>query len=63
MPIIFMSAHYDISAREQGLRNGAIAFLHKPFEDHKLIELVRSALSRFTNKAKNHSNNENDNEQ
>lgn len=47
MPIIFMSAHGDISAIEQGLRAGAIAFLQKPFEDQDLIEKVNSALSRF----------------
>lgn len=47
MPVIFMSAHEDTSAREQGLRAGAIAFLQKPFEDQVLVEKVNSALSRF----------------
>ena len=47
MPIIFMSAHDDVSPREQGLKAGAIAFLKKPFEDHVLIEKVNLALSRF----------------
>ena len=49
MPIIFMSAHEDISAREQGLRAGAIAFIQKPFESRDIIELVKSTLSEFTN--------------
>jgi len=40
MPIIFMSAHEDISTREQGLNAGAIAFLQKPFDDHILIENI-----------------------
>ena len=40
MPIIFMSAHEDISTREQGLNAGAIAFLQKPFDDHILIEKI-----------------------
>jgi FixJ family two-component response regulator len=48
MPIIFISAHEDVSTREQGLRAGAIAFLKKPFEDQALIEKVNTALSRFT---------------
>ena len=48
MPVIFMSAHEDISTREQGLNSGAVAFLQKPFEDQVLIETVNSALSRFT---------------
>jgi len=47
MPIIFMSAHEDISTREQGLRAGAIAFLKKPFEDYVLIEKVDLALRGF----------------
>ena len=48
MPIIFISAHEDISSRKQGLRAGAIAFLKKPFEDQALIEKVNLAISRFT---------------
>ena len=47
MPIIFMSAHEDASAREQAMKAGAIAFLKKPFEDQILIEKVNSALSRI----------------
>lgn len=47
MPIIFISAHEDVSTREQALKAGAIAFLKKPFEDQILIEKVNSALSRF----------------
>jgi FixJ family two-component response regulator len=50
MPIIFISAHENISVYEQGLRAGAIAFLKKPFEDQVLIEKVISALNRFTDK-------------
>jgi FixJ family two-component response regulator len=42
-----MSAHEDISALEQGLRAGAIAFLMKPFEDELLVEKVNLALSKF----------------
>ena len=48
MPIIFMSAHEDISTREQGLGAGALAFLKKPFEDQALIENINLALSRFS---------------
>ena len=48
MPIIFISAHEDLSTREQGLRTGAIAFLKKPFEDQVLIEKINSVLSKFT---------------
>ena len=47
IPIIFISAHKDCRAREQGLDAGAVAFLQKPFEDQILIEAVHSALSQF----------------
>ena len=60
MPIILMSAHEDISSIEQGLRAGAIAFLQKPFEAIEIIDLVKSALSRFTNNNKNQGHNKND---
>jgi FixJ family two-component response regulator len=49
MPIIFISAHEDINAREQGLRAGVIAFLQKPFEDQMLLEAVYSALKKLQN--------------
>ena len=51
--IVFMSAHEDISTREQGLNTGAIAFLQKPFDDHILIEKINSALSRFADANQN----------
>jgi FixJ family two-component response regulator len=60
MPIIFMSAHEDISAYKQGLRAGALAFIQKPFDAQDIIELVKSALNRLTNKDKNQVHNKND---
>jgi FixJ family two-component response regulator len=58
--IILMSAHEDISTREQGLRAGAIAFLQKPFEDRVIVEKLNSALSRFANEDKDQGHNKND---
>jgi FixJ family two-component response regulator len=49
MPIIFMSAHEDDAIRRQAFNSGAVAFLHKPFEDQVFIETVNAALSKFTN--------------
>jgi FixJ family two-component response regulator len=60
MPIIFMSAHEDISAYEQGLRAGALAFIQKPFDALDIIELVKSALNGLTNRDKSQGRNEND---
>ena len=46
MPIIFMSAHEDTPAHEQAMKAGAIAFLQKPFEDQKLLDVVYSVLNK-----------------
>jgi len=60
IPIIFISAHKDDREREQGLRAGAVAFLHKPFEDQALIDAVYSALSQFQAEEHNHNCKPND---
>ena len=42
--IIFMSGRDDPSVRHAALEAGAFAFLPKPFDDEKLLQLVREAL-------------------
>ena len=49
IPIIFISAHQDVTAREQAMKAGAEAFLLKPFEDQILLEKVNSILNRIKN--------------
>ena len=44
IPIIFMSGNSHISEAIAGLKNGAIDFLLKPFEEHKLVEVVKKTL-------------------
>jgi FixJ family two-component response regulator len=44
MPIIFISAHGDAEARVRALREGAVAFLDKPFSDEGLLRAVQDAL-------------------
>ena len=44
IPIIFISAHEDIRAREKAMAAGAAAFLQKPFEDHALLDAINSVL-------------------
>ena len=44
MPVIFITAHDDISVREQALAGGAVAYLHKPFNDELFARTVRAAL-------------------
>jgi FixJ family two-component response regulator len=44
VPIIFITAHGDAKMRIQAMRDGAVEFLTKPFDNAVLIEMVRSAL-------------------
>ena len=46
VPVIFITAHDDVGARERALAAGAIAFIRKPFQDQILIKTMREALSR-----------------
>jgi FixJ family two-component response regulator len=45
VPIIFITAHGDAKMRMQALRNGAVEFLTKPFDDEMLLDSVRAALA------------------
>ena len=44
MPIIFITAHGDAETRARALREGAVAFLDKPFSDEVLLRAVQAAL-------------------
>ena len=46
IPTIFITAHGDAKMRLQALREGAVEFLSKPFDDEALLESVRAALER-----------------
>jgi FixJ family two-component response regulator len=46
VPIVFITAHDEVSAREQAFAAGAVAFLRKPFEDNLLIKTLNAALLR-----------------
>jgi len=45
-PIIFITAHGDARVRIQAMREGAVEFLMKPFDDQVLLNRVRAALDR-----------------
>ena len=47
IPVIFITAHDDLGARERALAAGAIAFIRKPFQDEILIKTMRQALNRI----------------
>jgi FixJ family two-component response regulator len=45
MPVIFITAHDDDDVRRQALRDGAIAFLVKPFDGGDLLEHIARATN------------------
>ncbi|SAL87271.1 two component LuxR family transcriptional regulator [Caballeronia terrestris] len=45
IPVIFITAHDEISVRQQALSAGAAAYLRKPFNDEVLIKAVRTVLN------------------
>jgi FixJ family two-component response regulator len=44
LPIIFITAHGDAEMRICAMREGAVEFLSKPFDDAVLLEIVHAAL-------------------
>jgi len=45
IPVIFITAHDDDRVREQALREGAVAFLVKPFDGGHLLDLITQATN------------------
>jgi len=41
LPVIFMTALDDEDVREQAIKAGCVAFLHKPFEVRQLIKAIK----------------------
>ena len=46
IPIVFITAHDDLSTRERAQRGGASEYLRKPFDEHSLIGTIGKALGR-----------------
>jgi FixJ family two-component response regulator len=46
LPVIFITAHDDDDVRRQAMRDGAAAFLVKPFDGDDLLERVARATKR-----------------
>jgi FixJ family two-component response regulator len=44
--IVFVTGHADVPTCTQAMKNGAVDFLMKPFDDVELIEAVERALAR-----------------
>lgn len=46
MPIIFITGHGDIPSSVKAMKNGAVDFLSKPFEDQELFDSISVALKK-----------------
>jgi len=46
MPIIFITALYDIPASVSAMKKGAVDFLTKPFEEKDILEAIQTALQK-----------------
>src|ERR1700730_8617200 len=47
LPIIFITAHGDAKMRSQAMRDGAVKFLTKPFDNAVLLETVHAAVEDY----------------
>ena len=45
VPVIMISGHGDIALAVEAMKNGAIDFFEKPFDDQALLEKIHEALS------------------
>jgi len=46
LPIIFLTAHGDVSTSVQAMKHGAVDFLMKPVNDEDLLKAVRMAIEK-----------------
>lgn len=45
LPIVFITGHADVSSAVQALKSGAFDFIEKPFDNARLLEVVRQAFA------------------
>ncbi|CAA6828686.1 MAG: DNA-binding response regulator [uncultured Thiotrichaceae bacterium] len=52
MPIIMVTGHGDVPMAVQSMRDGALDFIEKPFNDQRLLDLIKIALDLDTENLK-----------
>jgi two-component system response regulator FixJ len=52
LPVIVMTGHGDISLAVKAMKEGAVDFLEKPYDDETLLKAVYSALDRYQRASK-----------
>jgi FixJ family two-component response regulator len=45
IPVIFITAHADVTTAVAAMKTGAIEFIEKPFDRHVLVDLIGKALA------------------
>lgn len=45
IPVIFITAHADVSTAVAAMKTGALEFLEKPFDRHMLLDRVKAAIA------------------
>ena len=45
VPVVYLSSNDSMTTRAAALRNGARAFLAKPYEPHRLLQTLRDVLA------------------